>query len=128
MTDTYQPIFDAVRTSLRNTDVGAAIEHAITQANVSHYADMARQAIVQAAAEFERPSVLFRPKLSADGTMWCALLGDDLQSGIAGFGETPAKAMYAFDQAFWKEKTPAVYLAEEAEQERKDNGQFGVGA
>jgi len=29
------------------------------------------------AAEYERPSVMFRPKLSIDGNQWCALYGDD---------------------------------------------------
>jgi hypothetical protein len=32
--------------------------------------------------------------------MWCALFGDNLQEGVVGFGETPAKAMYAFDTAW----------------------------
>ena len=69
---------------------------------------MAGQAWQCAAYSFERPSVLFRPTLSVDGNMWCALLGDNLQVGVAGFGETPAKAMYAFDDAFNNERTPAA--------------------
>ena len=32
--------------------------------------------------------------------MWCALFGENLQDGVAGFGETPAKAMWAFDVAW----------------------------
>ena len=28
-----------------------------------------------------------------DGNLWCALLGDNLQDGLAGFGETPAEAL-----------------------------------
>ena len=72
----------------------------IAASSISHAADMAKCAIQEAAYEHMRPSVLFRPKLSLDGDMWCALLGDDLQVGLAGFGETPAKAMYAFDAAW----------------------------
>lgn len=34
-----------------------------------------------------------------DGNQWCVLLGEDLQSGIAGFGDTPAKAMTDFERA-----------------------------
>jgi hypothetical protein len=45
-------------------------------------------------------------------------MGEDLQVGIAGFGETPAKAMDAFDEAFWKGKTPAALRAL-ADQETK---------
>ena len=47
----------------------------------------------------------------ADGDQWCALLGDNLQEGVAGFGETPDKAMAAFDMAFWKERTPSAIRA-----------------
>lgn len=63
-------------------------------------ADQAKIAWQEAAWEFQRPSVVFKPTLSRDGNMWCALFGDDLQVGVAGFGETPAKAMWAFDIAW----------------------------
>jgi hypothetical protein len=35
-----------------------------------------------------------------DGDCWCVLYGDDIQSGICGFGESPSKAMLAFNDAF----------------------------
>lgn len=44
-----------------------------------------------------------KPTLSKDGDMWCALHGDDLQVGIAGFGPTPAHALLAFDVAMCSE-------------------------
>ncbi len=50
--------------------------------------------------ECVRPSVLFRPRLSIDGNQWCALYGDNLQDGVAGFGDTPEKAMEDFDSAW----------------------------
>lgn len=65
-----------------------------------HAADMAKAAWQEAAWEQQRPSVVFKPALSKDGDMWCALFGENLQEGVAGFGETPAKAMYAFDTAW----------------------------
>ena len=34
-----------------------------------------------------------------DGDQWCVLLGDNLQSGIAGFGKTPEKAIFDFNAA-----------------------------
>tara|TARA_R110000851_G_scaffold86938_2_gene189288 strand:+ start:370 stop:630 length:261 start_codon:yes stop_codon:yes gene_type:complete len=34
-----------------------------------------------------------------DGNMWYVLLGQNLQVGIAGFGETPEKAIDAFEDA-----------------------------
>ena len=67
---------------------------------ICHAADMAKVAWQEAAWEYQRPSVVFKPTLAKDGDMWCALFGDNLQEGVAGFGETPAKAMYAFDTAW----------------------------
>lgn len=78
---------------------------------IAHAAAMAEEAWKVAAYERQRPSVLYRPTLSADGNKWCFLLGDDLQAGVAGFGDTPNEAAYAFDQAFWNEKTPDAMLA-----------------
>ena len=54
-----------------------------------------------------RPSVMFRPQISIDGNQWCALYGENLQDGVAGFGDSPALAMEAFDKAF-QEKLDAL--------------------
>lgn len=75
---------------------------------ICHAADMIKIAWQEAAWEQQRPSVVFKPTLSQDGDMWCALFGENLQDGVAGFGETPAKAMYAFDHAWVTERTPAA--------------------
>ena len=56
-----------------------------------------------AAAEQQRPSVLYRPTLFVDGNQYCALYGADIQSGVAGFGDSPALAMADFDTE-WKKK------------------------
>lgn len=37
-----------------------------------------------------------------DGNQWCVLYGENLQVGIAGFGDTPYKAMQAFEDEFHK--------------------------
>ena len=69
----------------------------------NEYQSMAANAIETircVASNYERPSVLFRPKLSVDGDQWCAMYGDDLQSGVGGFGDSPEKAMYDFDRAW----------------------------
>lgn len=75
---------------------------------VINAADRASAEFAASAWNLDRPSVLYRPTLSADGDMWCALLGEDLQVGLAGFGETPAKAMAAFDEAFRNARTPTA--------------------
>lgn len=50
-----------------------------------------------------RWSFMLKPKLSIDGDQWCALYGDNLQDGVAGFGDSPDAAYSAFDTA-WVEK------------------------
>lgn len=42
---------------------------------------------------------VLKPKLSKDGNAWCALYGENLQEGVAGFGDTPALALMAFETA-----------------------------
>jgi hypothetical protein len=73
--------------------------------DISFYADQVRTAVWEAVGMITAPSVLYRPRLLRDGNQWCALLGDDLQSGLAGFGDTPNEAMRAFDHAFQTETT-----------------------
>ena len=54
---------------------------------------------------------MWKPTLSIDGNQWCALYGEDLQNGVAGFGDSPELAMYAFDAAWGKKlATPNVEL------------------
>lgn len=57
-----------------------------------------------AEAERLRPFMLLRPRLYPDGNQWCALYGDNLQDGVAGFGDTPEEAAKAFDDAWRSEK------------------------
>jgi len=74
---------------------------------IAHEAWCAGQAWQQAAASYDRPAVIWKPKLSLDGNQWCALFGENLQDGVAGFGDSPEAAMWAFDLA-WREKlTPS---------------------
>ena len=102
MSETYQATYDAVRSRITCGDIGAAVESAVREANISHFASMIAENFRGVAAEQERPSVLFRPKLSIDGNQWCALYGDNLQDGVAGFGDSPSTAMWDFDQKFVK--------------------------
>lgn len=111
MADTYQAIYDAVRSRISGGNIGDAVADVARDAfDISRLMVSAGQEISCAAENIAnamtRPSVLFRPALSADGTSWCALLGVNLQEGVAGFGDTPEKAMRAFDEAFLNERTP----------------------
>lgn len=71
---------------------------------ICHAATMAGETWQQAAYDFMRPSVLFRPALSIDGNKWCALYGDNLQDGVAGFGDSPDAAMRDFDTRWHKSR------------------------
>lgn len=45
------------------------------------------------------------PKITKDGNQWCVLCGDNLQEGIAGFGNTIYAAILDFNSQFYKEAT-----------------------
>lgn len=65
----------------------------------------AQDAVANVASEYTRPSVVFRPLLRIDGNQWCALYGDNLQDGIAGFGDSPDAAMRDFDRLWCESLT-----------------------
>ncbi len=44
--------------------------------------------------------VLLKPSIQQDGNQWCVLYGDNLQVGIAGFGNTPMQAICDFNKAW----------------------------
>ena len=100
--DSYQPIYDAVRSKITGFDGQALIDRIACNFDISHHTEIIKQEFLNVAFEMQRPSVIFKPKLQKDGNQWCALLGDDLQSGVAGFGNTPNEAMQAFDKEWHK--------------------------
>jgi hypothetical protein len=50
------------------------------------------------------PHVLMRPAVFPDGNKWCALYGDNLQEGVAGFGDTPAEATDDFNRNWFGQR------------------------
>ncbi len=135
MSDSYQAIFDATRSKIGSANAGDAIERAAREAfDISHIKPHLQQEIYVVSHAMQRPSVLYRPRLAADGTKWCALFGDDLATSVAGFGDTPAEAMADFDRAWANELTPAAALQarnianEDRSEEDVANSQFGAGA
>lgn len=61
-----------------------------------------RNAAVVESAEYNLLALL-RPSVSIDGNKWCVLYGEDLQNGVAGFGDSPYLAMLDFNLA-WHRK------------------------
>jgi len=107
--DTYQPIYDAVRSRIHSCDVGSIVERAAMQAfDTGNLVPLAQEAIGIITHAYDRPSAVYRPTISLDGNMYCALYGEDLMAGCAGFGETMDAAMADFDQNWWKQKAPKM--------------------
>lgn len=107
MNDTYQAVFDAVRSKIGGCDVDDAIHMAVRESmDISWAMQFIQQEFVNAAHEMMRPVVLLKPRFFIDGNLWCALYGENLQDGIAGFGKTPADAAHDFDREFngWNDK------------------------
>lgn len=62
------------------------------------------QSRLNAAKEAEEMNLfaMLKPRIFRDGNQWCVLYGEDLQSGIAGFGDTPRLAIYDFNKQWDK--------------------------
>ena len=96
--DSYQAIYDAVRSRISGANIGEAVSDVARSAfDISHLTSMVAQDFSIAAAEQQRPFVLLKPRMFPDGNQWCALYGENLQDGVAGFGDTPAKAASDFN-------------------------------
>jgi hypothetical protein len=66
--------------------------------DISHHVQQTAQQFQYVAYELQRPCVIFKPTLKIDGDKWCALYGENLQDGVAGFGNSPREAMSDFDK------------------------------
>lgn len=107
MSESYDAIYAAVRSKISGGNVGEAIENAIRNADIGHFVMMAAENARAVFAQYERPSVLYRPTIAIDGNKWCALYGEDLMNGVCGFGDTPALAMEDFDNNWRNARAPA---------------------
>lgn len=113
--DSYQAIYDAVRSRISGGNIGEAVADVVRQSfDISMTVERLRcdfslsaEEHAQTAREARRPFVLLKPKLYPDGNMWCALYGENIQEGVAGFGETPEKAAQAFDLAWLNSRANA---------------------
>lgn len=73
---------------------------------ICHAAEMTKESWRYMLSCYERPSVIFKPRIYPDGDKWCCLYGENLHDGVAGFGETPAKACEEFDKAWTENRRP----------------------
>ena len=83
-------------------------EDEIRQAESSdrqHHEALLHQSRISFAVEQEELGrfALLKPKIFKDGDKWCVLYGENIQVGIVGFGETPNKAIFAWN-AEWNKQ------------------------
>ena len=67
------------------------------------YGDSEHQSRLNAAIEAEEINLfaLLKPTLVIDGDKWCCLYGEDLQVGIAGFGDSPIEAIRNWNKEWY---------------------------
>jgi len=98
----YQAIYDAVRSRIGNFDSSDLVDSISKQFDISWQVEQVKQEFLSIAYEMQRPSTIYKPVLYIDGNQWVALYGEDLQSGVAGYGDSPAKAFTDFDKEWLK--------------------------
>jgi hypothetical protein len=69
---------------------------------IAYSADMAASAWQEAAYLHRTYWAVLRPKLFIEGNQWCALYGENIQDGVAGFGDSAAHALEDFDSQMIK--------------------------
>lgn len=101
MTDSYQPIYDAVRSKISGCDVSAVVRDVLAQGfDISWTVEAIKQEFISALHEYAAPHAILRAKVYKDGDMWCCLYGDNIMEGVVGFGATPRAAAVEFDKAW----------------------------
>ena len=113
MADTYQAVYDAIRSRF-HFDSSQLIDRISNMFDISWQKDRVAQEWInaahqaqEAANEHLRPSVLYRPQVrKMIGGKWCAYYRPGTTQhgmsyvGVEGFGDTPAEACAAFDKAW----------------------------
>jgi hypothetical protein len=69
------------------------------------------QTIQGAALAWMAPHRLYGAAVVRDGARWCALLGESVESGVAGYGLTPEFACADFDDAWCGRPRAPIPLA-----------------
>lgn len=72
--------------------------------NLTHYdyeAASIRSQIAQDAQDFNIFSLL-KPSIKIDGNKWYVLYGENLQDGVAGFGDSPYQAVLDWNKQWHK--------------------------
>ena len=101
----YDAVFAATRVSLGNPDISGTIRSVASEAfDISWIKARAQEALTAIENDLRRPFVLLRPRMFIDGDKWCALFGENIMEGVAGFGDTPDTASVDFDKNWNQQK------------------------
>ena len=67
-----------------------------------HQQDYEHEARMNALVEKQeyQKFAMLKPKVLIDGNQWCVLYGENIQDGVAGFGDTLYLAILDFNKAF----------------------------
>lgn len=102
MSDTYQAIFDAVRSRISAAHPGQILEQYLSSCFDSSWQNHAANAFSEFAYAATRPSSYLPVKVLRDGNAWCCSLhwpkDSDLMEQLVAFGDTPDKACLEFDK------------------------------
>ena len=76
----------------------------ILRSQLSFQADMVYNEEMSAAVSKRDYAIIsmLNIKPYKDGVKWCFLYGDNIQDGVAGFGDTPFDAMIDFNAAWFR--------------------------
>ena len=66
-----------------------------------HEASLLRSQLAQEQQGFNLFATL-KPTIQQDGNQWCVLYGENLQVGIAGFGDSPQLAIIDWNREWYK--------------------------
>ena len=84
--------------------------------NIMEFERDIQQSKLSAAIEAEEMNLfsILKPKIFVHNDQWCVLYGDDIETGICGFGSSPEKAVWDFNKA-WVADIERVSIYEGAE-------------
>jgi hypothetical protein len=94
-------IYDAIRNRFSQFDSQGLMDRIVSNFDCSMSIARIEEQFKMAAVCMQEASAIYRPKLSIDGNQWCALYGDNLQDGVAGFGDSPELAMVDFNKNWY---------------------------
>jgi len=107
VSDSYQAIYDAVRSRIGSFDGQHLVHEIARNFDCSWQISQVADEFKHTAWAMSRPSVIYKPTLYQDGNAWIALYGEDIATGAVGSGATPSDAMTDFDKR-WFEVVPPL--------------------